>query len=45
MFAADPVNHVWHFWVAVALFLGAVLTVIAILTLYLIRVTKTRYPK
>jgi hypothetical protein len=45
MFAADPVNHVWHFWVAVVLFLGAVLTIAAILALYLIRVTKTRYPK
>jgi hypothetical protein len=45
MFAADTVNHVWHFWVAVALALGAILTVLGVLALYLIRVTRTRYPK
>jgi hypothetical protein len=42
---ADATTHVWHYWVAVALALGAILTIIAILVLYLVRVTKTRYPK
>ncbi len=34
---------VWHFWIGVALTIGAVLTVIALLAGYLARVEAARY--
>lgn len=42
MFAAD---HIWHFWIAVPLAIGAVALVVGLLGLYLVRVTRTRYPQ
>ncbi len=42
---AEPVKHVWHFWLAVPLALAAIALPIALLAGYFIRVTKTRYPQ
>lgn len=36
---------VWHFWLGVALLGAAVTVVVAILALYFVRVTRTRYPQ
>jgi hypothetical protein len=41
---AEQTEHIWHFWIAVPLALGAIVTVLAILGLYLSRVVRTRYP-
>ena len=43
LFAAA--QHVWHFWLAVPLALGAVTLVIALIAGYFFRVTRTRYPQ
>jgi hypothetical protein len=44
--AADvPKSPVWHYWLAVPIALGAVVAVIAVVGLYLGKVTKTRFPK
>ena len=46
LFAADtPVSPVWHYWLAVPLALGAIATVVTIVALYVLKVTRTRYPK
>ena len=42
---AEPVKHVWHFWLAVPLALAAIALPVALLAGYFIRVTKTRYPQ
>lgn len=42
---AQPVNHVWHFWLAVPLAIAAILLPIGLIAGYFIRVTKTRYPQ
>ena len=42
---AEQVNHIWHFWLAVPLALGAVLLVVGVVALYFVRVTRTRYPQ
>jgi len=42
---ATPVNHVWHFWLAVPLVITAVLPIVGMLVGYFVRVTRTRYPK
>ncbi len=36
---------VWHFWIAVPLAVGAILAVVAIVILYLLKVSSLRYPK
>jgi hypothetical protein len=38
-------QHIWHFWLAVPLALGAVFTVLGLLGLYFYKVTRTRYPQ
>jgi hypothetical protein len=43
--AAVPVQHVWHFWLAVPLAAVTVLAVVATVALYFFKVTKTRYPQ
>ena len=42
---AQQVNHVWHFWLAVPLAIASILTVVGIIALYFVRVTRTRYPQ
>jgi hypothetical protein len=42
---AATTSPVWHFWLAVPLAAGAILTVVAMIGLYVARVTRTRYPK
>lgn len=42
LFANSPV---WHFWLAVPMAAGAVAAVITVIALYVIRVSRTRYPK
>jgi hypothetical protein len=36
---------VWHYWIGVALFAGAVLTVLAVVVGYLVKVQSPQYPK
>lgn len=36
---------VWHYWIGVALFLGAILTVAAVVVGYLVKVQSLKYPK
>jgi hypothetical protein len=36
---------VWHYWIGVALIVGAVLTIGALAAGYLFNVERTRYPK
>lgn len=36
---------IWHYWIGLALFLGAILTVIAVIVGYLLRVQSLKYPK
>jgi hypothetical protein len=43
--AAVPVNHVWHFWLAVPLAAVTVLVIVGTLVGYFFKVTKTRYPQ
>ena len=42
---AEQVNHIWHFWLAVPLAIGAVLLVVGVVAFYFVRVTRTRYPQ
>ncbi len=42
---AAPVNHVWHFWLAVPLALLVVFAVLGMVLGYFFRVTRTRYPQ
>jgi uncharacterized membrane protein YpjA len=37
-------SHVWHYWIAVPLVVGAVLFVVATLVGYLLNVVKPKYP-
>ncbi|HTO01128.1 MAG TPA: hypothetical protein VL068_10675 [Microthrixaceae bacterium] len=37
-------EKVWHFWIAVPLALTAILIVVAIVGLYVAKVSRTRYP-
>jgi hypothetical protein len=37
-------SQVWHFWIGVVLVFGAVLTVLALVVGYLVRVVKPQYP-
>ena len=45
----EPMNalaaQVWHFWLAVPLVLGAILTVFAIIAGYIAKVVAPRFPK
>lgn len=45
LLAQEKVNHVWHFWLAVPLALAALALPFGLVAAYLLRVTKTRYPK
>lgn len=36
---------VWHYWIGVVLFLGAILTVAAVVVGYLVKVQSLKYPK
>jgi hypothetical protein len=36
---------VWHWWIGVALFLGSLLTVVAIVAGYLMKVQAMKYPR
>jgi hypothetical protein len=36
---------VWHYWIGVVLFVGAFLTVAAVLLGYLVKVQSLKYPK
>jgi hypothetical protein len=45
LLATEPVNHVWHFWLAVPLAALTFLTVIGMILGYFFRVSKTRYPQ
>jgi hypothetical protein len=38
------VAYIWHFWIGVILFFGAILAVIALVGGYLKSVTSQRYP-
>jgi hypothetical protein len=40
----SQVNHVWHFWLAVAVGVPVFLGVIAWVGLYIFKVSRTRYP-
>ncbi len=42
---AATLGVVWHFWLAALLAPAAVLLVLAIAGLYVVKVTKTRYPQ
>jgi len=44
-YPASMLAVVWHYWIGVALVLGAVLTIGALAVGYLFSVEKTRYPK
>ncbi len=37
-------QHVWHFWIAVPLALGAIAFVVATIIGYLVKVVKPKYP-
>jgi uncharacterized membrane protein YpjA len=37
-------SHVWHYWIAVPLVVGAVLFIVATLVGYLVNVVKPKYP-
>ena len=43
--AAVPVNHVWHFWLAVPLAAVTVLMIVGTVLAYFFKVTKTRFPQ
>jgi len=45
LYAAESTSPVWHYWLAVPLAAGSILAVITIVALYLLKVTRTRYPK
>jgi hypothetical protein len=46
MAAMDPVLAVvWHYWIAVPLAIGAVLTALAVVAGYLKRVQSVKYPR
>jgi hypothetical protein len=46
MAAMDPVLAVvWHYWIAVPLAIGAVLTAVAVVAGYLKRVQAAKYPR
>jgi len=46
MAAMDPVLAVaWHYWIAVPLAIGAVLTALAVVAGYLRRVQSVKYPR
>ena len=46
MASMDPVLAVvWHYWIAVPLAIGAVLTAIAVVAGYLKRVQSVKYPR
>jgi len=38
------VEHVWHFWIAIVMVLMSIAGVLAILGLYVAKVTRTRFP-
>lgn len=42
---SEGVEHIWHYWLAVALAPAIILTVLAIAGLYVYKVTRTRYPQ
>jgi len=45
LLGTEPVNHVWHYWLAVPLAILAVVTVLGMVLGYFFRVSKTRYPQ
>jgi len=45
LYAAESTSPVWHYWLAVPLAAGSILAVITIVALYLLKVTRTRFPK
>jgi hypothetical protein len=36
---------VWHYWIGVVLFVGAILTCVAVAVGYLVKVQSLKYPK
>ena len=38
-------SHVWHYWIAVPLVIGAVLFVLATIVGYLVNVVRPKYPR
>jgi hypothetical protein len=38
-------SQVWHYWIAVPMFVGAILALIATIVGYLVKVSSTRYPR
>ena len=36
---------VWHYWIGVVLFFAAILTVVAVLVGYVVKVQSLKYPK
>lgn len=45
MLAANGVNHVWHYWLAVPLAAAGVALVIGVLAGYFVKVVRPRFPK
>lgn len=45
MYLAEQVEHVWHYWLAVALAPVTILMILGIVALYFFKVTRTRYPQ
>jgi len=45
LYAAESTSPVWHYWLAVPLAAGSILAVITIVALYLLKVTRTRFPR
>jgi hypothetical protein len=45
LYAAESTSPVWHYWLAVPLAAGSILAVLTIVALYLLKVTRTRFPK
>jgi hypothetical protein len=43
--AMVPAAVVWHYWIGVVLFLAALLTVVAVIIGYLVKVQSLKYPK
>lgn len=44
-FAAEPVTHVWHYWLGVVLAVSAIGLVLTLAALYLVTVVRTRYAR
>ena len=45
LLAAESTSPVWHYWIAVALIIPAILLVIGVLIGYLVKVKMPQYPK